>query len=261
MRSHAAAVLFLAALAALAALPAAAADIAVISHGESVDLGSHLVQGKLVLFDFYADWCGPCRQLEPHVRALADAHPDRLVVRKVDIVNWGSAVQRQFDIRFVPYLKLYGADGSLLREGDAGEVLNAAQQALGGGPLPVPRAVGGGGRTGGGGSVVVPLLVLVGVAGVVALLLLGRGRGTGLLVAPRPAAVAAWPAPSPPADAGGDPRAARVWFVWLQGSLQGPFSSDDLEGMVRRGVLGQDARARRKGDAQWREVGELAGDR
>lgn len=252
MRARAAAPLL---LAALAALPAAAADVATISHGEKVDLGSHLVQGKLVLFDFYADWCGPCRQLEPYVRALADAHPDRLAVRKVDIVNWGSEVSRQHGIRFVPYLKLYGADGTLLREGDAGEVLNAAQHALGGGPLPVPRAVGGGG-----GSVVVPLLVLLGVAGVVAFLLLGRGRGTGLPVAPRQAAVAAWPAPSPPADAGGDPRAARVWFVWLQGSLQGPFSPDDLEGMVRRGVLGNDARTRRKGDAQWREVGELTTD-
>jgi thiol-disulfide isomerase/thioredoxin len=248
-------------LAALAALPATAADIATITHGDAVDLRSHLVQGKLVLFDFYADWCGPCRALEPHVRALADANPDRLVVRKVDIVNWGTPVQRQYDIRFVPHLKLYGADGSLLREGDAGDVLRAAQQALGGGVVTGPRAVGGGGRTGGGRSVVVPLLVLLGVAGVVAFLLLGRGRGTVVPVPSRQAAVVGWPAPSPPADAGGDPRAARVWFVWLQGSLQGPFSPDDLEGMVRRGVLGHDARARRKGDAQWRDVGELAGDR
>jgi len=251
MRTRAAAPLL---LVVLAALPAAAADVATISHGEKVDLLAHLGAGKLTLFDFYADWCGPCRALEPQVRSLADAHPDRLAVRKVDIVNWGSEVSRQHNIRFVPYLKLYGADGTVLREGDASDVLRAVQQALGGGALPVPRTA-----PGGGGSAVVPLLVLLGVAGATAYLLLNRGRGAGRQVAPRPAAVAAFPSPSPAYDGGGDPRGARVWFVWLQGSLQGPFSPDDLDGMIRRGVLTRDTRARRRGDAGWREVGELVG--
>ncbi|XP_043224233.1 thioredoxin-like [Amphibalanus amphitrite] len=39
---------------------------------------------KLVVVDFYATWCGPCRQIAPKIQAMAKEHTD-VVFLKVDV--------------------------------------------------------------------------------------------------------------------------------------------------------------------------------
>ena len=39
---------------------------------------------KVVLFDFYADWCGPCRMVSPIVDEIADENSD-VVVGKINV--------------------------------------------------------------------------------------------------------------------------------------------------------------------------------
>jgi thioredoxin 1 len=61
----------------------------------------------VVLVDFYADWCGPCKQLEPVVERVA-AGTDATVA-KVDI-DANQQLAAQYGVRSVPTLLLF-ADG------------------------------------------------------------------------------------------------------------------------------------------------------
>ncbi|MFH5797193.1 thioredoxin [Haladaptatus sp. CMAA 1911] len=63
--------------------------------------------GGIVLVDFYADWCGPCKMLEPALETVA-AQTDA-VVAKVNIDQHQPLAQRH-GVRGVPTLQLY-ADG------------------------------------------------------------------------------------------------------------------------------------------------------
>jgi thiol-disulfide isomerase/thioredoxin len=74
--------------------------IKVISHGAQVDINRHLALGNVTVVAFYADWCGPCRQLSPNLEQMARTDPE-IALRKIDIVNWkngsGTAIQHPLD--------------------------------------------------------------------------------------------------------------------------------------------------------------------
>ena len=92
-------------------------DVEVASNGEAFDLDQHLAIGKYTIFDYYADWCPPCRVLDPQLRQLAADRED-VAVRKVDIVDWTSEVVRQRGITELPYLELYDPEGQLMAKGE-----------------------------------------------------------------------------------------------------------------------------------------------
>src|SRR5438093_6356634 len=87
--------------------------VEVISHGAQVDINQHLALGNVTLVDFYADWCGPCRQLSPSLEQMARSDPE-IALRKIDIVNWKTAVARQYNINSIPQVNVYNRDGRLV---------------------------------------------------------------------------------------------------------------------------------------------------
>lgn len=59
-----------------------------------------------VLSDFWADWCGPCKMMEPVLRDLAKDWKDRLKVIKVDTDKKPHLASR-FNISGIPTMILF----------------------------------------------------------------------------------------------------------------------------------------------------------
>ena len=60
----------------------------------------------VVLVDFYADWCGPCRRLGPIIENVAQKIGNRASVYKVNI-DEGTGLARRYNIRGVPTMMIF----------------------------------------------------------------------------------------------------------------------------------------------------------
>lgn len=93
-------------------------DVKKISeNGEAVDIRDHAVTGKVTVFDFYAVWCKPCRQVDHHMKQVLAAHED-VALRKLDVVDWDSALAHEYlrNVPDLPYVVVYGVKGKRVGE-------------------------------------------------------------------------------------------------------------------------------------------------
>jgi len=59
-----------------------------------------------VVVDFWAEWCGPCKMIAPHLEALADEMKDQVRVVKVNI-DENPLTPTKYGVRGIPTLMLF----------------------------------------------------------------------------------------------------------------------------------------------------------
>ena len=77
-----------------------------------------LVAPKVVLVDFFATWCGPCRQMLPIVEEVAQELQEKIDVYKVD-VDEASLISDRYEIQSIPHLILFKAGKILAQKNGA----------------------------------------------------------------------------------------------------------------------------------------------
>lgn len=58
-------------------------------------------ENKIVLLDFYATWCGPCKDIEKTVKSLARQYAGKVIVLKINVDKYVDLVEK-YKIRSMP---------------------------------------------------------------------------------------------------------------------------------------------------------------
>lgn len=83
-----------------------------VNHDFDINKLDEIVNSGVVLLDFYADWCGPCKMLMPELNDL---------VKKIDVnvykisVDMNPDIAKKYGIMTIPTLVLY-KDGKIVNK-------------------------------------------------------------------------------------------------------------------------------------------------
>lgn len=76
----------------------------------------HVTSGMLVVADFWAPWCGPCRQLTPIIDKIADQYAGKVKVGKLNVEE-NPQIAVKYDVMTIPRILFFkGSDTPIHQE-------------------------------------------------------------------------------------------------------------------------------------------------
>lgn len=83
-----------------------------IEYIQEQEFDSFLTSNGLVVIDFTATWCGPCKMIAPLMDKLAEEYEGQAKIAKVDL-DQNQSLAKRLGIRSIPAVMIY-KDGTLM---------------------------------------------------------------------------------------------------------------------------------------------------
>ena len=99
-----------------------------VLHPNQNELDTLIHEERLVLVDFWATWCMPCKMLAPVIEQLADQYAGKVAVAKVDIDEHQDLAIR-YGIQSIPTVLLF-ENGQLVEQEVGGKPVSAYTRLL-----------------------------------------------------------------------------------------------------------------------------------